>query len=131
MIQRFIHNINPEAVIDIDGTEYKYNTVDSEGWTYWKELGKGNDLGLKLKSVKAIDANYLLVTFKDYLFNMRNYFFIALASALMIFNLYHINFDNIQDEENKVAAAGVLACLIAIILILILDKSEKINNKLD
>lgn len=65
MIQRFIHNINPEAVIDIDGTEYKYNTVDSEGWTYWKELGKGNDLGLKLKSVKAIDANYLLVTFHN------------------------------------------------------------------
>ena len=62
---------------------------------------------------------------------MRNYFFISLASALMIFNLYHINFDDIQNEENKVAAAGILACLIAIILILILDKSEKINNKLD
>lgn len=62
---------------------------------------------------------------------MKKYFFIAIASALMIFNLYHINFDDIQNEENKVAAAGILACLIAIILILILDKSEKINKKLD
>ena len=65
------------------------------------------------------------------MFNMKKYFFIAIASVLMIFNLYHINFDDIQNEENKVAAAGILACLIAIILILILDKSEKINKKLD
>lgn len=65
MIQRFINNINPEAVIDIDGIEYKYNTIDSDGWVYWKELGKGNDLGLKLQSIKSIGADYLLVTFHN------------------------------------------------------------------
>ena len=63
MIQRFIHNINPETQIIVDGKEYQYNTIDSDGWTYWKELGKGNDLGLKLESITAIDSNYLLLTF--------------------------------------------------------------------
>lgn len=63
MIQRFIHNINPETQIIVDDNVYQYNTTDSDGWTYWKELGKGNDLGLKLESITAIDSNYLLVVF--------------------------------------------------------------------
>lgn len=58
MIQRFIDNINPEALIYIKGREYQYNTTDSEGWTYWKELGKGNDLGLKLESVEVVPEEY-------------------------------------------------------------------------
>ena len=63
MIQRFIHNIDPNQKLLVDGIEYQYNTIDSEGWVYWKEIGKGNDLGLKLESITAIDSNYLLVVF--------------------------------------------------------------------
>ena len=63
LVQRFIHNINPEQMFSYDGEDYQYNTTDSEGFTYWKQLGKGNDLGLQLKEVKAMDANYLLVVF--------------------------------------------------------------------
>ena len=63
MRQRFIHNINPETQIIVDDNVYQYNTIDSDGWTYWKELGKGNDLGLKLESITAIDSNYLLLTY--------------------------------------------------------------------
>ncbi len=62
---------------------------------------------------------------------MKNYFFIAIATFLLIFNLYHIDYENIFDEDNKIAIAGVLACLVAILLIIILDKSNKIKNKLD
>ena len=62
---------------------------------------------------------------------MKNYLFIAIATFLLIFNLYHIYYENIFDEDNKIAIASVLACLIAILLIIILDKSKKIKNKLD
>lgn len=65
MIQRFIHNINPEQLIIVDGVSFQYNTTDSEGWTYWKELGKGNDLGIKIEKIKALDSNYLMVTFHN------------------------------------------------------------------
>ena len=58
MIELFINNINPEAMIELKGIEYQYNTTDSEGWTYWKELGKGNDLGLKLESVEVVPEEY-------------------------------------------------------------------------
>ena len=58
MIQRFIHNIDPNQKLLVDGIEYQYNTTDSEGWTYWKELGKGNDLGLKLESVEVVPEEY-------------------------------------------------------------------------
>ena len=66
MIQRFIDNIDPYQKLFVDGREYQYNTTDSDGWTYWKELGKGNDLGLKLIDIKSIGnlgSDYLLVTF--------------------------------------------------------------------
>jgi len=62
---------------------------------------------------------------------MRNYIFIALASLLLAFNLYHLDFENPFHDDSKIALAGILACLIAIVLILILDKSQKINNNLD
>ena len=62
---------------------------------------------------------------------MRNYIFIAVASLLLAFNLYHLDFENPFNDDSKIALAGILACLIAIVLILILDKSQKINNNLD
>lgn len=55
MIDMFVASIDPSFKIVVDGNVYQYNTVDSEGWTYWKELGRGNDLGLLLKSVDDIN----------------------------------------------------------------------------
>ena len=63
MIQRFIHNIDPNQKLLVDGIEYQYNTIDSEGWVYWKEIGKGNDLGIQLKEIKTLNDNYLILTF--------------------------------------------------------------------
>ena len=62
---------------------------------------------------------------------MRNYFFIAIALILLVFNCYHLDINNPLGEDSKIALAGILACLIAIVLILILDKSQKINKNLD
>ena len=64
MIETFKNNINPFQVLEWDGQEYQYNTVDSDGWVYWKLVGKGNDLGLKLATI-ASDGDDLVVEFVD------------------------------------------------------------------
>ena len=61
---------------------------------------------------------------------MRNYFFIAIAFILLGINIYHLDFENFFTENGKIALIGVLACLIAIVLLLILINSNKIKNKL-
>ncbi|MAU63367.1 MAG: hypothetical protein CMC38_03325 [Flavobacteriaceae bacterium] len=61
---------------------------------------------------------------------MRNYFFIALALIFLGINIYHLDFENFFSEDGKIALIGVVACLIAIVLLLILVYSNKINNKL-
>ena len=64
MIETFKNNINPFQVLEWDGQEYQYNTIDSDGWVYWKLVGKGNDLGLKLATI-ASDGDDLVVEFVD------------------------------------------------------------------
>ena len=61
---------------------------------------------------------------------MRNYFIIAIAFILLGINIYHLDFDNFFSENGKIALFGVLACLIAIVLLLILINSNKIKNQL-
>ncbi len=62
---------------------------------------------------------------------MRNYFFIAIAFILLGINIYNLDFENFNSENGKIALIGVLACLIAIVLLLILIDSNKIKNKLN
>ena len=62
---------------------------------------------------------------------MRNYFFIAIAFILLGINIYNLDFENLNSENGKIALIGVLACLIAIVLLLILIDSNKIKNKLN
>ena len=62
---------------------------------------------------------------------MRNYIFLAIAIILLVFNAYHLDFQNLLSADGKVAIIGILGSLIAIVLILILNNSNKIKNKLE
>ena len=62
---------------------------------------------------------------------MRNYIFLVLAIILLGFNIYQLDFKNLLGDNSKVAVIGVLGCLVAIVLLLILNKSNKIKNKLE
>jgi FtsH-binding integral membrane protein len=62
---------------------------------------------------------------------MRNYILLVIAVILLGFNIYNLDFQNLLSDEGKVAIIGVLGCLIAIILLLILNSSSKIKNKLE
>jgi hypothetical protein len=61
---------------------------------------------------------------------MRNYIFLILSIILLGINIYQLDFQNPLNGDSKVAAIGVLGCLVAIILLLILNKSQKIDKKL-
>ena len=62
---------------------------------------------------------------------MRNYIFLGIATVLLGFNIYQLDLDNLFSEDGKVAVIGVLGCLVAIVLLLILHSSNKIKNKLE
>lgn len=62
---------------------------------------------------------------------MRNYFLLIMAIILLGFNIYNLDFQNFLSNDGKVAIIGVLGCLVAIVLLLILNCSSKINNKLE
>ena len=62
---------------------------------------------------------------------MRNYILLVIAVILLGFNIYNLDFQNLLSDDGKVAIIGVLGCLIEIILILILNSSSKIKNKLE
>lgn len=62
---------------------------------------------------------------------MRNYILLIMAIILLGFNIYNLDFQNFLSNDGKVAIIGVLGCLVAIVLLLILNCSSKINNKLE
>jgi FtsH-binding integral membrane protein len=62
---------------------------------------------------------------------MRNYILLIIAVVLLGFNIYNLDFQNLLSEDGKVAIIGVLGCLVAIVLLLILISSSKIKNKLE
>tara|TARA_B100000497_G_scaffold124000_1_gene157683 strand:- start:51 stop:248 length:198 start_codon:yes stop_codon:yes gene_type:complete len=61
---------------------------------------------------------------------MRNYIFLILSIILLGINIYQLDFQNPLNGDSKVAAIGVLGCLVAIVLLIILNKSQKIDKKL-
>lgn len=62
---------------------------------------------------------------------MLKYFGLTISIAVLIINLFYFDFENsLLSEDNKVAIIGVIGSLCAIILILILIISEKINAKM-
>ena len=62
---------------------------------------------------------------------MKNYIFLGIALVLLVFNIYQLDFENLLSEDGKVAIIGVLGCLAAIVLLLILQYSSKIKEKLE
>ena len=62
---------------------------------------------------------------------MKNYIFLGIALVLLVFNIYQLDFENLLSEDGKVAIIGVLGCLVAIVLLLILKYSSKIKEKLE
>ena len=62
---------------------------------------------------------------------MKKYIFLGIALVLLVFNIYQLDFENLLSEDGKVAIIGVLGCLVAIVLLLILQYSSKIKEKLE
>ena len=62
---------------------------------------------------------------------MLKYFGLIISIVILLINLFYFDFkDSLLSEDNKVAIIGVVGSLCAIILILILIISEKINAKM-
>ena len=58
------------------------------------------------------------------------YIFLVLAAGLLIFNLYHVDFEETLEGESFAAMVGVGASLCAIILLTILKIALNIKEKL-
>ena len=62
---------------------------------------------------------------------MLKYFGLIISIVILLINLFYFDFeDSLLSEDNKVALIVVVGSLCAIILILILIISEKINAKM-
>ncbi|GEM_PF-177837 len=73
-------------------------------------------------------------TLKDYLFRLIQmkiftYVAIALALALIVFNILRIDFTNPFEGDSSVALIGVVAGICAILLLLLLRLSKMIVDK--
>ena len=62
---------------------------------------------------------------------MLKYFGLILSIVILLINLFYFDFDDsFLSEGNKVALIGIIGSLCAMVLILILIISEKINSKI-
>ncbi|WP_073315773.1 hypothetical protein [Aquimarina spongiae] len=57
------------------------------------------------------------------------YSLITIATGLLIFNIFHLDFNDLFEEESKTALVGIFASACVIILMLILLISKKIQEK--
>ena len=57
------------------------------------------------------------------------YIFLALATGLLIFNVFHIDFDAPLEGDSFAAVIGVGASLCAVILLVILQVTVRIQKK--
>ncbi|NCG04031.1 MAG: hypothetical protein GWO82_01720 [Bacteroidetes bacterium] len=57
------------------------------------------------------------------------YIFLALATGLLVFNVFHIDFDMPLEGDSFAAVVGVGASLCAVILLVILQVALKIQKK--
>ena len=62
---------------------------------------------------------------------MLKYFGLILSIVILLINLFYFDFDDsFLSEDNKVVLIGIIGSICAMILILILIVSEKINSKI-
>lgn len=59
------------------------------------------------------------------------YILIVIALGLIAYNITMLNFSNLFAGESLVALIGIVACISAILLMLILLQSKKISRKLN
>ncbi|HLS31931.1 MAG TPA: hypothetical protein VK021_13835 [Flavobacteriaceae bacterium] len=57
------------------------------------------------------------------------YTLLILSVAMLIFNAFHIDFNNILSQESSGALIGILSSLCVIVLMFILIVSRKIKQK--
>ena len=57
------------------------------------------------------------------------YIFLALATGLLIFNVFHIDFDAPLEGDSFAAVIGVGASLCAVVLLVILQVALRIQKK--
>lgn len=58
------------------------------------------------------------------------YIFLGLAAGLLVFNLFHIDFEAPLEGDSFPALVGVIASLCALVLLLILQIAFKIQKKI-
>ncbi|HZH69785.1 MAG TPA: hypothetical protein VFD80_04985 [Flavobacteriaceae bacterium] len=58
------------------------------------------------------------------------YILIALALLLGIYNTTLVDFSNLSEKKSTVALIGVVACISAVLLLMILLQSKKVEEKL-
>ena len=56
--------------------------------------------------------------------------FMIIAAGLAIFNLTKVNYSNLFEDDSVVALIGVVASLIAIVILLIFNTAKSIQQKL-
>ncbi len=62
---------------------------------------------------------------------MLKYFGLIISIVILIINLVYFDFnESLFSEDNKIAIIGIIGSLCALVLILILIVSEKINSKI-
>ena len=62
---------------------------------------------------------------------MLKYFGLIISIGILLINLFYFDFnESLFSEDNKVAIIGIIGSLCALVLILILIISEKINSKI-
>lgn len=59
------------------------------------------------------------------------YVLILLSAGLMVFNFFHLDYDNLFSKDGSPALIGVLASLCVIVLMLILMVSRTIKKKVE
>lgn len=58
------------------------------------------------------------------------YIFLVLASGLLIFNIFHVDFEAPLEGDSFAAVVGIGASLCAVILLVILQLALKIQQKI-
>ena len=59
-----------------------------------------------------------------------SYIIIFIAVGLAVFNTYHIDFNNMWEDDSRTAIYGVLVSLIVVLIVLINLQSLKVKEKL-
>jgi hypothetical protein len=75
------------------------------------------------------NQDYLCNLLENNLMKTLIYIFLALATGLLIFNVFHIDFDAPLEGDSFAAVIGVGASLCAVVLLVILQVALRIQKK--